>query len=118
MRQALSRVILAACAAMLASCGGSGGGDASGGTPASPRTLALVAGTLDAGGSGSADGTGAEARFSAADLAMGSDGNLYVADNSTIRRVTPTGSRRRTLRLTREPPGCRSRGALPFSGSA
>ena len=91
MRQALSRVILAACAAMLASCGGSGGGDASGGTPASPRTLALVAGTLDAGGSGSADGTGAEARFSAADLAMGSDGNLYVADNSAIRRVTPTG---------------------------
>ena len=93
MRQALWRVIVAACAAMLASCGGSGGGDASTGSRASPRTLTLVAGTLDAGGPGSADGTGAAARFSASDLAVGTDGNVYVADsgNSTIRRVTPEG---------------------------
>jgi sugar lactone lactonase YvrE len=43
---------------------------------------------------GSADGTGAAARFSGpADLAIASDGTLYVADsgNHTIRQITPTG---------------------------
>jgi hypothetical protein len=52
--------------------------------------------TRIAGGSstGSADGTGAAAGFNLpTGIVMGGDGNLYVADqqNSTIRKVTPTG---------------------------
>ncbi len=46
------------------------------------------------GDSGSADGTGAQARFSSlGELAVDSRGNVYVADttNQTIRKVTPTG---------------------------
>jgi sugar lactone lactonase YvrE len=48
-----------------------------------------------AGESGSADGTGAQARFSSSlgELAVDRWGNVYVADtlNYTIRKVTPTG---------------------------
>jgi hypothetical protein len=53
-------------------------------------TLAGVAGMT-----GSADGTGAAARFnSPSGVAVDSAGNVYVADiqNSTIRKVTPTGA--------------------------
>ncbi len=53
-------------------------------------TLAGAAGTAGAG-----DGLGAEARFAYPQgLALGADGNLYVADtgNSTVRRVTPEGT--------------------------
>jgi sugar lactone lactonase YvrE len=44
---------------------------------------------------GSADGTGADARFGGpAGMAVDSAGNVYVADrnNATIRKVTPTGT--------------------------
>lgn len=46
------------------------------------------------GGSGNADGTGGAARFSGPNsVAIGSGGNIYVADqyNHTIRKVSPTG---------------------------
>ena len=59
-------------------------------TPAGVVTT--VAGT--AGASGSADGTGAAARFNWCDgIAVDSSGNLYVADllNSTVRKITPGG---------------------------
>jgi hypothetical protein len=48
-----------------------------------------------AGSAGSADGTGSAARFSdPAGVALGTEGNLYVADtgNNTIRQVTPVGT--------------------------
>jgi DNA-binding beta-propeller fold protein YncE len=53
-------------------------------------TLAGTAGLV-----GSADGTGAAARFDVpTGVAVDSAGNVYVADNSnsTIRKVTPTGT--------------------------
>jgi sugar lactone lactonase YvrE len=46
------------------------------------------------GQSGSADGTGADARFDGpAGVAVGGDGNVYVAEsvNATLRKVTPAG---------------------------
>jgi len=56
-------------------------------------TVSTLAGS---GGSyGSADGTGADARFhSPRGIALGPDNNLYVADinNSAIRRITPAGA--------------------------
>src|SRR6266849_4433383 len=78
---------LVALALFLAACGGGGGGQG-GGT----SSLALFAG--DMGGGGSADGVGAAARFSSPiGVATDSAGNVYVADsdNSTIRKITPTG---------------------------
>jgi sugar lactone lactonase YvrE len=55
-------------------------------------TVTTLAGTP--GVSGSTDGTGAAARFnSPSNIAVGADGNLYVADtgNHTIRKITPDG---------------------------
>jgi sugar lactone lactonase YvrE len=54
--------------------------------------VTTLAGT--AGSPGSADGTGSAARFNyPSGVAVGSDGNLYVADtyNSTIRQITSSG---------------------------
>jgi hypothetical protein len=53
--------------------------------------VTTLAGT--AGMSGSTDGTGAAARFSNP-IGVGTDGaaNVYVADGSTIRKVTPSGA--------------------------
>lgn len=51
--------------------------------------------TLAGAGAGFADGTGEAARFSGPNgIALGPDGNLYVADagNARIRRVTPGGA--------------------------
>ncbi len=53
--------------------------------------LSVFAGTI---GVGSADGTGAAARFTApAGVTVDKDGNLYIADtgNGTIRKITPGG---------------------------
>ncbi len=55
--------------------------------------VTTVAGT--AGSCGSADGTGAEARFNQpTGITMDGTGNLFVTDtlNHTIRRITPTGA--------------------------
>jgi sugar lactone lactonase YvrE len=54
-------------------------------------TMSLLAGNL--GGMGTADGVGADARFSSpAGVAADRAGNLYVADgNETIRKITPAG---------------------------
>jgi sugar lactone lactonase YvrE len=55
--------------------------------------VTTLAGTANT--AGSADGTGDGARFShASGVAVDSTGNVYVADtgNSTIRKVTPTGT--------------------------
>jgi sugar lactone lactonase YvrE len=57
-------------------------------------TAAGAVSTLAGGTAGYVDGTGAAARFSAPQgIALGPDGNLYVADtgNQRIRKVTPTG---------------------------
>ena len=59
---------------------------------ASPLTIATLAGS--AGASGTADGTGAAARFNGpSDVAVDSAGNAYVTDtnNNTIRKITPAG---------------------------
>lgn len=70
----------------LAGCGGDG-------TETAPPAMALFAGDVST-PSGSADGTGAEARFSDPRyVAIDSAGNVYVADNGngTIRKITPAG---------------------------
>jgi sugar lactone lactonase YvrE len=54
--------------------------------------VTTIAGTP--GASGSTDGAGAAARFnSPSNIAVGGDGNIYVADtgNHTIRKITPAG---------------------------
>jgi hypothetical protein len=79
-------------AVTLAACGGATKTPASSSPTASTATVTTLAGT--AGATGSADGTGAAARF-AYPLYIASDaaGNLYVTDHLslTIRKVTPAG---------------------------
>ena len=58
---------------------------------AADGTVSTLAGS--AGLSGSADGNGAAARFSALhDVAVDGDGNVYAVDNSAIRKITPSGA--------------------------
>ena len=53
-------------------------------------TVSTIAGS--AGASGTADGSGAAARFNApADMAIGPDGSLYVSDGAGIRKITQAG---------------------------
>ena len=61
---------------------------------ATPYTFTPIAGK--AGSAGSADGTNSAARFDyPASVAVDTNGNVYVADcgNSTIRKMTPLGTR-------------------------
>gem|GEM_PF-1538099 len=52
----------------------------------------LVAVAGEAGQSGTADGTGAQARFAAPSSAVvDAAGNLYIADREVVRKVTPAG---------------------------
>lgn len=54
-------------------------------------SLALVAGNI--GGPGSIDGTGSAARFlSPTGVALDNGGNVYVADGTMVRRLTPAGA--------------------------
>lgn len=84
------RFIAAICTGFLISCGGGGGGEPS--PPPQAPSLSLFAGTF--GGSGSADGPLATARFNGpVGLAMDAGGSIYVADgnNHSIRRISPDG---------------------------
>ncbi|MDB5934162.1 MAG: hypothetical protein JWQ01_1506 [Massilia sp.] len=93
---------IAPLAAMLLLCAGcGGGGDNNGpgtptpvpGTPTRVPGITLFAGSAS-GESGSADGTGAGARFQEpSGLAIDAGGNVYVADtlNHTIRKISPAG---------------------------
>ena len=66
----------------------------SGNTTIRKKTPTGVVTTLagSPGESGSADGTGAAARFSALKgIAVDSAGNLYAVDNSAVRKITPSG---------------------------
>ena len=55
-------------------------------------TATVLAGAADAGPSTQVDGQGAAARFSGiADAIAAADGNLYVIDDNTVRKVSPAG---------------------------
>lgn len=54
-------------------------------------SLSLIAG--DIGGGGNLDGVGELARFeNPSDVVLDAQGNLYIADNLAIRKITPSGS--------------------------
>jgi len=75
----------------ISACGGGNGAGNFSGDGATAK-LALFAG--DMGGSGTADGTSAAARFAfPSGVAVDGAGNVYVADftNSTVRKITPDG---------------------------
>jgi len=58
---------------------------------ATPYAITTLAGTT--GQTGSANGTGSAALFYHPNgVAVDGSGNLYVADNSTIRKITPGGA--------------------------
>jgi sugar lactone lactonase YvrE len=86
-RRFLKPYAAAAFMTVLAACGGGGGTR----SPPAPE-LALFAGNL--GGPGTADGSGANARFIAPNgIATDSQGNVYVADThgQTIRKISSDG---------------------------
>jgi len=63
---------------------------AAGDTAQASVGLHLLAGSI--GGFGNVDGAGADARFNFPQgMATDSAGNVYVADNNAIRKITPTG---------------------------
>jgi sugar lactone lactonase YvrE len=87
---------------ILVACGGADNGSAGNGADAisNPGTgqpepvykteLSLVAGSI--GGPGNLDGLGTAARFSEpGNTALDADGNLYVADGFTVRKIAPDG---------------------------
>jgi len=83
---------LTACGGSAATVGGTPAATASGSPAAASATVTTLAGT--AGATGSADGTGAAARFAyPLNIACDAAGNLYVTDhlNLTIRKITLTG---------------------------
>ena len=70
--------------------GSDGGGSGDGGGDRSPLVLELLAG--DIGGSGNVDGPSTIARFNdPCGVAVDGAGNLYVTDDSVIRKVTASG---------------------------
>lgn len=91
-------------AALLAACGGGGGssdnssnsgsGNGSGSGPVTPPVVTLNAElvTGEPGGVSYLDGQGDMARFySPTALVEDSKGNIFVADNTTVRKITPDG---------------------------
>jgi sugar lactone lactonase YvrE len=79
---------IASASAVLALLTACGGGGTSSFTP--PSVVSTFAGT--AGSSGATDGTDVAARFGGpTGVAVDSGGNVYVADDSTIRKITSAG---------------------------
>lgn len=91
----LGGAVCVASTLLVACGGGSSSSDSSSGssTPVIAGTVAILAGS--AGGSGTADATGGDARFNLpTGITIDSLGNTYVADtgSSTIRRVASSGA--------------------------
>lgn len=87
---------LAALATALAAGCGSGGDDAPAAAPAATdfRSVSVLAGAVDAGGLGDADGPAAQARFQGpSGVAVASDGAVWISetDRGRIRRVDASG---------------------------
>src|SRR2546425_6344529 len=90
------RLVVSSLGIVALSASGGGGtqqAGAKGGAPGStgPSSLELFAG--DMGGAGSADGNGAAARFNQPQvIAVDGEGNVYVGETYTIRKITPDGT--------------------------